>query len=127
MKPEIIATDRAPKAVAAYSQAIRANGLLFLSGQIPLDPQSGELVVGDVSVEARRVMDNLAAVLAAGGSSFERVVRATIYLVDMADFARVNEVYASYFPGEHRPARVTVAVAALPRAARVEIEMTALA
>ena len=127
MKPEIIATDRAPKAVAAYSQAIRANGFLFLSGQIPLDPQSGELVGGDVAVQARRVMDNLGAVLTAGGSSFERVVRATIYLVDMADFARVNEVYASYFSGEHRPARVTVAVAALPRAARVEIEMTALA
>jgi 2-iminobutanoate/2-iminopropanoate deaminase len=127
MKPETIATDRAPKAVAAYAQAVRANGFVFLSGQIPLDPATGALVQGDVAVQARRVMDNLGAVLAAAESGFDRVVKATIYLVDMADFSQVNDVYASYFKTDHTPARVTVAVAALPRAARVEIDMVALA
>jgi 2-iminobutanoate/2-iminopropanoate deaminase len=126
MKPEVITTERAPKAVGAYAQAVRANGFLFLSGQIPLDPISGELVGGDVSVQARRVMDNLRGVLEAAGSALERVVKATIYLTDMKDFAAVNQIYAEYFP-EAKPARATVAVAALPRGAAVEIDMIALA
>jgi 2-iminobutanoate/2-iminopropanoate deaminase len=98
--------------------------MLFLSGQIPLDPATGEMVAGDIAVQTRRVMDNLAAVLAAGGSSFADVVRATIYLVNLGDFSRVNEVYGSYFPSEP-PARATVEVAALPRGASVEIDLTA--
>ena len=126
MKPTAISTDRAPKAVAAYSQAVECHGFLFLSGQIPLDPVSGALVEGDVAVQTRRVMDNLRAVLEAAGSDFEHVAKATIYLVDMNDFAKANEVYARYFSGASKPARVTVAVAALPRAARVEIEMIAV-
>ena len=126
MKPKAITTDRAPKAVAAYSQAVHSNGFIFCSGQIPLDPATGALVEGDASVQAKRVMDNLAGVLEAAGSDFEHVARATIYLVDMNDFARVNDVYAGYFKGETKPARVTIAVAALPRAAKVEIEMIAV-
>ena len=126
MKPKVITTDRAPKAVAAYSQAVHCNGFIFLSGQILFDLVSGALVEGDITVQTRRVMDNLAAVLEAAGSNFEHVAKATIYLVDMNDFAKANEVYAGYLTGETKPARVTVAVAALPRGARVEIEMVAV-
>jgi 2-iminobutanoate/2-iminopropanoate deaminase len=126
MKPEVLTTDKAPKAVGAYAQAVRANGFLFLSGQIPLDPASGEMVVGDVGVQARRVLDNLRAVLEGAGSSLEQVVKATIYLLDMNDFAVVNQTYAEYFPNA-KPARATVAVAGLPRGAKVEIDMIALA
>ena len=127
MKLESIATDLAPKAVAAYSQAIRAGGFLFLSGQIPLDPASGQMVSGDVAAQTRRVMDNLRGVLQGAGSSLEQVVKVTIYLVEMDDFAVVNQSYAEYFPGDPKPARVTVAVKALPRGAAVEIDMIAVA
>jgi 2-iminobutanoate/2-iminopropanoate deaminase len=127
MTPKSISTDKAPKAVAAYSQAVEANGLIFLSGQIPLDPATGALVEPDVTIQARRVMDNLAAVLTAANSDFAHVLKATIYLTDIDDFAKVNEVYAGYFETEYRPARVTIAVSALPRGARVEIEMLAVA
>ena len=99
--------------------------LLFLSGQIPLDPKTGELVKGTIEEETRRVMENLRAVLAAGGATFQQVVKTTIYLADLADFAKVNEVYGSYFPA-NPPARATVQVAALPRGARVEIEAVAV-
>jgi 2-iminobutanoate/2-iminopropanoate deaminase len=126
MKPEVIITERAPKAAGAYAQAVRANGFLFLSGQIPLDPSSGELIVGDVAAQTRRVMDNLRGVLEGAGSSLDKVVKATIYLIDMKDFAVVNQTYAEYFPNA-KPARVTVAVAGLPRGAAVEIDMIALA
>lgn len=126
MKPEIIATDRAPKAVGAYAQAVRANGMLFLSGQIPLDPATGEMISGDVAAQTRRVMDNLRGVLDGAGSALEKVVKCTIYLIDMNDFAVVNQTYAEYFPAA-KPARATVAVAALPRGSRVEIDMIALA
>jgi 2-iminobutanoate/2-iminopropanoate deaminase len=126
MTPEIIASDKAPKAVGAYAQAVRAQGFLFLSGQIPLDPASGELVKGDVAAQTRRVMENLKAVLEAAGTTFAKVVKTTIYLTDMNDFAVVNETYAEYF-AEAKPARATVAVAALPRGAQVEIDMIALA
>jgi 2-iminobutanoate/2-iminopropanoate deaminase len=127
MKKELIVSDAAPKAVGAYSQAVRANGFVFLSGQIPLDPATGEMVQGDVGVQTRRVMDNLKAVLAAAGSSLEQVMKATIYLIDMGDFPVVNQIYGEYFVGIDKPARATVAVAALPRGSRVEIDMIALA
>lgn len=122
-----IATPSAPKAIGPYSQAIAAHGnrTLWLSGQIPLDPASGELVAGDVVAQTARVMANLGAVLAAGGATFDDVVRCTIFLVDLADFAKVNEVYARSFRKDP-PARVTVQVAALPRGARVEIDAIAV-
>lgn len=124
MKLEIIAAKGAPEAIGPYSQAIRAGNFLFCSGQIPLDPVTGELVSGDISGQARRVMENIAAVLSAAGAGFDDVIKATVFLVDMADFAVVNEVYGSFF-SNHHPARSTVAVQALPRGARVEIEVTA--
>jgi 2-iminobutanoate/2-iminopropanoate deaminase len=129
----VISTPAAPKAIGPYSQgvAVPALGpgglpvtLLFVSGQIPLDPKTGELVRGTIEAETRRVMENLAAVLLAGGGGFQQVVRTTIYLTDLADFTKVNEVYGSYFPA-HPPARATVQVAALPRGARVEIDAIA--
>lgn len=123
---KIIATDQAPAAIGPYSQAVQAAGLVFCSGQIPLDPTSGELVSGDIRLETRRVMENLKGVLQAAGCGFGQVVRTTIYLVDMADFPVVNEVYGEYFPTE-KPARATVAVAALPRGVRVEIDAVATA
>lgn len=122
-----IATDQAPKAIGPYSQAVVAGGLVHCSGQIALDPRTGELVAGDVRVQAERVLANLEAVLRAAGSSFDRVVKCNVYLVDMADFPALNEVYARCFPGAEPPARATVAVAALPRGARVEIDCVALA
>ena len=119
-----ISTDRAPKAIGPYSQAVRANGFLFLSGQIPLDPETGELVRGTIDEEAGRVFRNLGAVLEAAGSGFDKVVRTTVFLVDLADFAAMNAVYARQF-SEPYPARTTVAVAALPLGARIEIELVA--
>jgi 2-iminobutanoate/2-iminopropanoate deaminase len=126
MKKQIIATQEAPKAIGPYAQAVRIGDLVFLSGQIPLDPATGQIVVGDSSEQTRRVMENLGAVLRAAGVSFSEVVRSTIYLVDLGQFAKVNEVYGSYFPTEP-PARATVQVAALPRGASVEIDMIAYA
>jgi 2-iminobutanoate/2-iminopropanoate deaminase len=123
-----IATPDAPKAIGPYSQAVAAPAagrLLFLSGQIPLDPRTGELVRGTIEEETRRVMENLKAVLAAAGAGFEHVVKTTIYLTDLADFTRVNEVYGGFL-GPVPPARATVQVAALPRGARVEIDATAV-
>jgi 2-iminobutanoate/2-iminopropanoate deaminase len=124
MPKQIIGTADAPKAIGPYSQAVRAGDLLFLSGQIPLDPATGQLVTGDAALQAKQVMTNLGAVLRAAGASFIEVVRSTIYLVDLGDFAKVNEVYGSYFSTEP-PARATVQVAALPRGASVEIDMIA--
>ena len=126
MKPEVIVSDKAPKAVGAYAQAVKAQGFVFLSGQIPLDPATGELVQGDIATQTRRVLDNLKAVLEGAGTDLSKVVKATIYLVDMNDFAVVNQTYAEYFPNA-KPARATVAVAGLPRNCRVEIDMIALA
>lgn len=127
MQRKPIQSNAAPKAIGPYSQAVsvQAGTLTFLSGQIPLDPTTGDLVEGDIRAQTERVMQNLAAVLEAGGLSFSNVVRSTIYLVDMADFAAVNEVYARRF-GDAPPARATVAVAALPRGARVEIDAIAV-
>jgi 2-iminobutanoate/2-iminopropanoate deaminase len=119
-----VETGAAPKAIGPYSQAIRAGGFIFVSGQIPLDPVTGQLVEGGIQVQTRRVMDNLAAVLAAGEATLGDVVRTTIYLVDLADFTAVNEVYGSYFRAP-APARATVQVARLPRDARIEIDAIA--
>lgn len=126
MTRTVISTPKAPKAIGPYSQAIRSGDLLFLSGQIALDPATGEMVGnGDVRQETERVMANAAAVLEAGGASFADVVKATIFLRDMADFSIVNEVYGRAFEGREPPARSTVAAAGLPRNARVEIELVA--
>jgi 2-iminobutanoate/2-iminopropanoate deaminase len=123
MKKPIATTD-APKAVGPYSQAIALGNLLFCAGQIPLDPQSGELIGADVAAQTERVCENIRAVLAANEMTFADVVKTTVFLLSMDDFAAMNAVYARYFP-EPFPARSTVAVAALPRGARVEIEVTA--
>lgn len=121
----VVSTSDAPAAIGPYSQAIVANGIVFCSGQIPLDPATGALVEGDIAAEARQSLANLFAVLRAAGSSPQQVVRTTIFLTSMSDFAAVNAVYAEAF-GEARPARATVAVAGLPRGARVEIDAIAL-
>jgi 2-iminobutanoate/2-iminopropanoate deaminase len=123
---DYVATPDAPHAIGPYSQAVKANGLLFASGQIPLDPATGELVTGDFSTQARRVFDNLAAVLRAADSDFSLVTRATVYLTDLSNFQTLNAIYAEYF-GTHKPARSTVGVAHLPRGAAVEIDLIALA
>lgn len=124
MKLNVITTNEAPAAIGPYSQAVRAGDLLFCSGQIPLDPLTGEVVPGDVSAQTEQVMKNIAAVLAAAGGGFEDVIKTTIFLADMSDFAAVNEVYGRCFKN-HKPARSTVAVSELPRAALVEIEVIA--
>jgi 2-iminobutanoate/2-iminopropanoate deaminase len=127
MSKKVIHSDLAPKAIGPYSQAISATPgpLVFLSGQIPLDPTTGALVPGDVGAQTERVMKNLEAVLAAAGLGFAQVVRCGIFLTDLADFGTVNEVYGRYFPTAP-PARVTVQVAALPRGAKVEIDAIAV-
>jgi 2-iminobutanoate/2-iminopropanoate deaminase len=125
MKQEV-KTDKAPKAIGPYSQGVAAGGFVFCSGQIALDPAGGELNTGPIEDQARRVLKNLGAVLAAAGSSFDQVVKTTIFLFDMNDFNKVNQVYAEFFKPPF-PARSTVQVARLPRDARVEIEAVALA
>ncbi|BCS35571.1 reactive intermediate/imine deaminase [Luteitalea sp. TBR-22] len=120
-----VSSPDAPQAIGPYSQAIRAGQFLFLSGQIPLDPSSGEVVAGDVRAQTRRVLDNIAGVLSAAGVSMDAVVKTTVFLVDMADFAAMNEVYATAFESP-APARSTVQVSRLPRDVRVEIEVVAL-
>ena len=123
---EVIATDRGPKAIGPYSQAVKANGFIFVSGQIPLDPRTQELVEGDVARQTGRVMENLKGIVEAAGSSLDRVVKTTVFLKDLADFPAMNEVYSRYFPA-NPPARATVQVARLPRDVGVEIELIALA
>lgn len=120
-----IRSGSAPAAVGPYSQAVEHAGWIFASGQIPLDPETGALVPGDVEAQTRRVLANLRAVLETAGASLDDVVRTTIFLTDLAHFARVNAVYAEYFTGEPRPARATVQVAALPLGAAVEIDAIA--
>ena len=124
MKKVIIATENAPQAIGPYSQAVAYNGVLYCSGQIPLDPATGAIIEGDVSAQTERVLENLKAVLEAAGSSMEKVLKTTVYIKDMAEFGKINEVYARYF-GASLPARATVEVARLPRDARVEIEAIA--
>lgn len=120
-----IHTDRAPTAIGPYSQAIRAGGMIFSSGQIPLDPVTMQMVEGGIAAQTEQVLNNLAQVLQAAGASLQQVVKTTVYLADMNDFAAMNEVYAKFF-GETRPARSTVQAARLPRDARVEIDVIAL-
>ena len=121
MSRSIIHTDHAPKAIGTYSQAVRAGNTVYVSGQIPLDPATGQLVSGDIEQEIRRVFDNLAAIATAAGGSFANVVKLTVFLTDLTHFPKVNEIMATYFR-EPYPARAAVGVAALPRGARVEME-----
>ncbi|HEX2250988.1 MAG TPA: RidA family protein [Gemmatimonadales bacterium] len=124
MPLDSISTPGAPRAIGPYSQAISVNGFVYTAGQVALDPATGELVSGGIVEQTTRALENLRAILEASGTSLSEVVKTTVFLVDMADFGAMNEVYARAF-GNHRPARSTVAVAALPRGARVEIEVIA--
>lgn len=123
---QVISTPNAPQAIGPYSQAIKANGFVFISGQIAIDPATGNVIEGDVAAQTERVMKNLEAILTAAGSSFERVVRTTVFLQSMDDFKTMNEIYGRAFPSAP-PARATVAVARLPRNVMVEIDVIALA
>jgi 2-iminobutanoate/2-iminopropanoate deaminase len=123
---KIISTSEAPAAIGPYSQAVRSGNFLFCSGQIPLDPKSGQIVSGDIGTQTRRVLDNIGAVLEAEGLVFENIVKTTIFLTDLGDFQIVNEIYGSYFK-QQPPARSTVQVSALPKGAKVEIEVIAVA
>jgi reactive intermediate/imine deaminase len=122
---EAVRTQAAPAPVGPYAQAVAHEGLLFCSGQIPLDPATGKLVAGEIEAQTERVLENLGAVLAAGGSSFARVLRTTVYLADLALFPRMNAVYARYFASEPRPARTTIRAGALPAGALIEIDAIA--
>ena len=126
MKREVVRTDRAPKAIGPYEQALRVDGWVFTSGQIPLDPKTGTMVEGGIGAQTRQVLDNLRAVLEAAGTSMSRVVKTTVYMTNLADFQKMNEIYAEYFP-QDKPARSTVGVAALPRGAMIEIDVVAQA
>lgn len=123
---KIVSTEEAPAAVGPYSQAIRSGGMLFCAGQIPLDPQSGQIVSDDISKQTKRVLENISAVLRAENLNFNHVVKTTIFLTNMGDFQTVNEIYGSYFR-DNPPARSTIAVSALPKGAKVEIEVIAIA
>jgi 2-iminobutanoate/2-iminopropanoate deaminase len=125
MAKRVIKTEQAPPAIGPYSQAVVANGLVFAAGQIPLDPRTGQPVLGDVRVQTRRVLENLKAVLEAAGSSMDKVVKTTVFLRDLNDFGAMNEIYGEYFR-ENPPARSTVQVVKLPRDAAVEIEAVAM-
>jgi 2-iminobutanoate/2-iminopropanoate deaminase len=122
---QAVSTSSAPQAIGPYSQAIRAGNLLFLSGQVPLDPATGPMVTGDIADQTRRIFQNLGAILEAAGASFDHVVRTTVYLADMGDFAAMNEVYGTYF-STPAPARSTIQAARLPKDARVEIDLIAV-
>jgi 2-iminobutanoate/2-iminopropanoate deaminase len=125
MNKEVISTPNAPKAIGPYEQAIKIGELVYASGQIPLDPKTGNIVAGDNKIQTRRALENLKAVLEASGSSLDRVVKTTVFLKNIGDFAAMNDVYAEYLGGA-KPARSTVAVADLPRGALVEIDLIAL-
>src|SRR5260370_42328671 len=122
---EIVATEKAPKAIGPYSQAIVHNGLAYLSGQIPLDPATGQVVDGDITVQTARVMENLKAVLEACGSGLDAVVKTTVYIKEMGEFAKMNEAYGKYF-SRNPPARSTVEAARLPRDVRIEVDAIAI-
>lgn len=121
MTKSIISTDQAPAAIGTYSQAVRVGNTVYVSGQIPLDPATGQMVSGDIDAEIRRVFDNLLAIVRAAGGTFDNIVKLTVFLTDLAHFPRVNEIMAQYFQQPY-PARAAVGVAALPRGARVEME-----
>ena len=121
---QAVSTPSAPKAIGPYSQAIRTGSLLFVSGQVPIDPATGHIITGDIAAQTHRVFQNIGEILTAGGASFDHVVRTTVFLADMNDFAAMNEVYATYFTAP-APARATVQVSRLPKDARVEIDVIA--
>jgi len=125
MRMDYVATSDAPKAIGPYSQAVKANGFVYTSGQIALDPATGNLVDGTFEEQVHRVFQNLAAVLKESGSDFSRVLKATVYLTDLANFQTLNAIYAGYF-GDHKPARTTVGVSQLPKGGAVEIDLVAL-
>jgi 2-iminobutanoate/2-iminopropanoate deaminase len=125
MERKIVSTTSAPAAIGPYSQAIQAGGFLFVSGQIPIDPDSGELVKGDIQAETRQVLDNLRAILEAAGSSMDQVVKTTLYIADMDAFGMINDIYAGYFAAQP-PARACVQVARLPKDVQIEIEAVAM-
>jgi 2-iminobutanoate/2-iminopropanoate deaminase len=124
MANQVVSTDKAPKAIGPYSQAVVAGDLVFISGQVPIDPQTQQMIQGDIRAQTERIMDNLAALLSAAGVGFANVVKASIFLADLNDFATVNEIYGRRFPAAP-PARSTVQVAGLPKGARVEIDLIA--
>ena len=126
MEKKIIKTDNAPAPIGPYNQAVQAGNMLFISGQIALDPKTGELLQGDVQAETKLVMENLKAILTEAGTDFSKVIKTTIFLMDMGQFAKVNEVYGSYFDNATAPARETVQVSGLPKGVKVEISMIAL-
>ena len=126
MKKRIILTDQAPAAIGPYSQAVRVGDFLYTSGQIALDPQSGEFLSGEIEQETERTIENISAILIAGGLSLENVIKTTVYLTDLSHFARMNHIYEKYLSGNN-PARACVQVAALPKGAKVEIEAIAIA
>ncbi|MBJ79565.1 MAG: reactive intermediate/imine deaminase [Nitrospinae bacterium] len=126
MKKRIIQTDQAPAAIGPYSQAVRVGNFLYTSGQIALDPQSGEFLSGEIEQETERTIENISAILKAGGLSLDNVIKTTVYLTDLSHFARMNHIYEKYFSG-NKPARACVQVAALPKGAKVEIEAIAIA
>lgn len=119
---EVVFTSKAPAAVGPYSQAIKAGNVVYCSGQIPLVPETGEIVEGDIKAQAKQSLENVKAVLTEAGATFSNVVKTTVFIVDMADFGAINEIYAEYF-GDHKPARSCVAVKELPKGARVEVEV----
>jgi 2-iminobutanoate/2-iminopropanoate deaminase len=125
MDLRVVSTEKAPKAIGPYSQAIASGDLIFTAGQVGIDPATGKIVGGEIKLQTARVLDNMAAVLEAAGSGLDKVVKCTVFLVDFAEFAAMNEVYAERF-GQHRPARSTVGTTALPLGARVEIECIAV-
>jgi 2-iminobutanoate/2-iminopropanoate deaminase len=126
MNREAVSTDKAPKAIGPYQQAIKSNGFVYTAGQIPIDPKTGNFVEGGIEAQTRQVLENLKAVVEAAGSSLDRVIKATVFLKNIGDFTAMNEVYAEFL-GNSKPARSTVAVADLPRDALVEIDLVALA
>ena len=126
MKKRVIQTDQAPAAIGPYSQAVRVGNFLYTSGQIALDPQSGEFLSGEIEQETERTIENISAILKAGGLSLDNVIKTTVYLTDLSHFARMNHIYEKYFSG-NKPARACVQVAALPKGAKVEIEAIAIA
>ncbi len=126
MKKRVIQTDQAPAAIGPYSQAVRVGDFLYTSGQIALDPQSGEFLSGEIEQETERTIENISAILTAGGLSLDNVIKTTVYLTDLSHFARMNHIYEKYFSG-NKPARACVQVAALPKGAKVEIEAIAIA
>ncbi len=126
MNREIVQTETAPKAIGPYAQAIKADGFIYTAGQIPIDPKTGDFVSGGIAAQTRQVLENLKAVLESGGSSLDKVIKATVFLRNMGEFAAMNDVYAEYL-GHAKPARSTVAVSELPRGALVEIDLVAIA